>query len=587
MTAQRNITLSLATLCLAMCIAPAREVTVAGKDSMSGRAQTMRGLSAESASSPVGGVVIFSPSRADGRQARGEINGGADRLAAVLESAGLVVSRVSLLASRVARGRARSSCLFSAALSLIVGLSFVHSLAQSEQVTVLVGGTVIDGHGGAPLPGAVVLIRGNKILQVGSKGEVKFPQTAKVIDATGKFILPGLIDLHVHYDGWMGELFLAHGVTTIKDLGNDVEWISTISAEVEQERVRGPRIFYVGNAIDAPPPAREHHIGLDSAELAARAVELLGQRGVAAIKVREKITPELLRAVTQKAHKLGIPVTGHIGQTDARQAALAGIDGLEHCSGIVEATAAQIIKPDPGQNDVQRFIAEIKAYAYIDSAKARELVKFLASKKVALIPTMSNWWRMASERRDEFAREDAEYANNPMLAYVPDQILQVWATSFLYNIRNADDLAQVKAGYRKVQELIRQHHQVGGKVLAGSDTLLSVPGRSLQRELIFLVDAGLTPMQAISTATRDNAQFLGQGKELGTITTGKLADLVVLGANPLEDIRNVQKVEMVFKNGQVVDRTYHVDYSIPTPKPKLTRPLWIEQQLQQRKVATR
>jgi imidazolonepropionase-like amidohydrolase len=476
---------------------------------------------------------------------------------------------------------------FLVALTLMAGRGFAPSPAQSGQVIALVGGTVIDGQGGAPLPGAVVLIRGNQIVQVGSKSQIKLPLTARVIDASGKFILPGLIDLHAHYDGWMGELFLAHGVTTIKDLGNDVEWMEKISAEERQGRLRGPRIFYVGNAIDAPPPVREHHLGLDQPALAARAVELLRQRGASAIKVREKITPELLRAVTAEAHQLGIPVTGHIGHADARQAALAGIDGLEHCSGIVEATATERLKPDPTPNEVQRFVTELKAFSLMDPARASELVKFLAARRVALIPTMANWWRMASDRRDEWAREDAEYAKHPALAYVPHQVRQVWASSSLYHIRNAEDLAQVKEGYRKLRALLLPHYKAGGRVLAGSDTLLSVPGLSLQRELILLVDAGFTPLQAITIGTRDNAQFLGRGAELGTIAPGQLADLIVLGADPLADIRNLQRIEMVIKDGRVVDRSYHADYSIPTPKPALRRPLWIEKQLHGGRAARR
>ena len=452
-------------------------------------------------------------------------------------------------------------------------------------MTALVGGTVIDGNGGAPLKDSVVLIRDGKIIKVGSRSKVKVPQGAKVIDASAKFVLPGLIDVHVHYDGWMGELFLAHGVTTIKDLGNDAEWMTTISADIDQGRVRGPRIYYVGNGIDAPPPARDHHIGLESPELAARAVELLRQRGVSAIKVREKLTPEMIRAVVEKAHKLGIPVTGHVGRTNAREAALAGIDGLEHGSGIVEATATQILKPDPNQNEVQRFVTELKAFSYIDPAKAEDLVKFLANKKVAIIPTMSNWWRMASDRRDEFAREDAEYAKNPALAYVPNQMRQVWTSSFLYNVKDANDLAQVKEGYKKVQTYLMQFHKSGGKVLAGSDTLISIPGLTLQRELLFLVDAGLTPAEAITIGTRANAEFLGKGKDLGTITPGKLADLFIVSADPLEDIRNLRKVEFVMKGGKVMDIAYHADYSAPNPKPKLTRPLWIEKLLQSGKTA--
>jgi imidazolonepropionase-like amidohydrolase len=479
-------------------------------------------------------------------------------------------------------------------LSLITRNDLVQAANQasdnSQQEIAIVGGTLIDGNGGAPLQNAVVLIKGNRIVRVGSKGKVKYAKSVKTIDATGKYVLPGLIDMHVHYFDWMGELFLAHGVTTVKDLGNDVEWMSTISSEVEQGKMRGPRIFYVGNGLDSPPPARVHYVGLESPAMAKRAVDLLHSRGVSAIKGREKLTPELLQAITGEAHKFGLPVTAHVRSIDAREAALAGVDGLEHATGITQAIANYPKQAPPGQPEVQLFISDLKAFSLIDPAKGEELMKFLASKHVALIPTMANWWRMASDRREDFAREDAEYAKNPLLAYVPDDIHKIWATSFLYNLKSADDLVQMQSGYKKLQALLMQHYQAGGKVLAGSDTFLSVPGLSLQRELLFLVDAGFTPMQAIVMATRDNAQFLGKGKELGTVAAGKLADIIVVSANPLEDIRNTQRIVIVIKDGQVVDTSYHPDYSIPTPKPKLMHPTWIERQLQsseKAKAATR
>jgi hypothetical protein len=360
-----------------------------------------------------------------------------------------------------------------------------------------------------------------------------------------------------------------------------VEWISTVSAEVEQGKIRGPRIFYTGNGLDAPPPGRDHFIGLESPEMARRAVDLLHRKGASAIKVREKITLELLRAVIEEAHKLHMPVTGHIMRVNAYEAALAGIDGLEHASGIVQAAAAPTIKVDlMGLTEYARYVEERKSYSLIDPAKVNGLIALLVSKNVALIPTMCGRWRMATDRRDDFAREDAGYANNPLLAYVPNEARNIWATSSLYQLDKADDLAQIQLGYKKVQNLLLQHYKLGGKVLAGSDTFLSIPGLSLQRELLFLVDAGFTPMQAIIMATRDNAQFLGKGKQLGTVAAGKLADIIIVSANPLEDIRNTQRITMVIKDGQVMDTTYHANYSIPTPRPKLTHPLLIEKQLQ-------
>jgi hypothetical protein len=345
--------------------------------------------------------------------------------------------------------------------------------------------------------------------------------------------------------------------------------------------MRGPRIFYVGNGLDAPPPARETHVGIDSADMARHAVRLLHSRGVCAIKVREKVTPELLLAMTQEAHLLGIPVTGHIRRTDAREAALAGIDGLEHASGIIQAIANRPKDVESGENEFQTFLSDLKAFAKIDQAKEEELITLLVTRNVALVPTMSNWWRMATERRDDFAQEDAEYAKIQALAYVPDDVRKWWASSAIYNIKNEEDLAQIKLGFKNLQRLLMRHYQAGGKVLAASDTFNSVPGLSLQRELFLLVDAGFSPMQVIKMATRDNAEFLKRGEELGTIAPGRLADIVVLKANPLDDIKNIKQVSMVIKDGQVVDISYHPDYSIPTPKPKIIRPVWLEKALQQ------
>ena len=452
--------------------------------------------------------------------------------------------------------------------------------SKSEKLIALVGGTVITGDGGAPLADAVVLIKNNRIVEVGSRTETEVPKQATVVDATGKFILPGLIDIHVHYHHWMGELFLVHGVTTIKDMGNDVEWISRICADIEQGKVRGPRIFYVGNALDATPPAMEHHVGLESFEMARRAVRLLHSRGASAIKVREKITPELLQVIIEEAHDLGIPVTGHLMRTDAREAALAGIDGLEHGTGIVQAIANRPRQSNAGENAVQTFINDFKAYSHVESTKISELTEFLAKHRVALIPTLADLSRLLLEHGDDFANVDSEYANNPSLTYVPEVVRNMWATASFFRASYSNGLEQANAGYKKQQKLLLQHYRAGGKVLAGTDTFFSVPGLTLQRELIVLVEAGFSPLEAITMATGDSAEFLGRGRELGTVAPGKLADVVILGANPLEDIHNIRSVELVIKDGRILDRSYHADYSTATPRPKLTRPLWIERQMQ-------
>jgi imidazolonepropionase-like amidohydrolase len=447
----------------------------------------------------------------------------------------------------------------------------------------LVGGTIVDGTGGPPIAGGTVLVRDERIERVGRRDEVAVPEDATVIDTTGRFVLPGLIDVHVHYFDWMGELFLAHGVTSVKDVGNDVEWIATASDEISSGTARGPRIFYTGNGLDVPPPRRDHFIGLESPDMARRVVPLLAEKGAIAVKVRERLPADLLRPVVDEAHRIGMKVTGHLRATDAREAALAGIDGLEHASGIVQATIDPWISIDldtlESRDIYAKYVAERKSYALINESRAGDLMDMLADRQVALIPTMAGWWRMATPRRDTFADEDAEYADHPGLAYVPDEARSIWSTSKLYQIDDPDDLAQLRTGYAKLEAMLHRHHDAGGELLAGSDTYLSVPGLSLQRELLFLVDCGFTPTQAISSATLHNARFMGQDRDIGSIEAGKLADLIVLDGDPIARIENVSTLSTVIKGGVVVDRSYHADYSVPTPRPVLHRPLWIERRL--------
>lgn len=439
---------------------------------------------------------------------------------------------------------------------------------------VLAGGTLIDGRGGQPQPDSTIVIRGQRIAEVRSNNGFDYGKSARVIDITGKYVLPGLIDIHVHYSDWMGQLFLSHGVTTVKDLGNDIDWISTISNEIDRGKIRGPRILYVGNGLDAPPPDRNTHVGVTDGDTAKRAVELLHSKGASAIKVREKISPELLAVVAEQSHKLGIPVTGHLKRTDAREAALAGIDGLEHLSGFVQAITNAARERHSDQDDRQVLISDLKAFSLIESSAAEELINLLVSRNVTIVPTMPVWWRMATPHRDDFASEDAKHADDPALAYVPENIRALWASSTFYEIDNPVELKQLQLGFSKMQSVVLTHHQSGGEVLAGSDTFFSIPGLSLHRELVLLRDTGISPLDVISIATLGNAKFLGKESDLGTITAGKLADILVVDKNPLDDITNIKSVALVMKDGRIVDTSNDANYFVSRPKPKQSS--WLE-----------
>jgi imidazolonepropionase-like amidohydrolase len=450
-----------------------------------------------------------------------------------------------------------------------------------EQITVIEGGTLIDGTGSRPIENAVVVVRGNRIAAAGKKGQVSYPVGARVIRADGKFILPGLIDAHVHYHEWQGELHLAHGVTSVKDTGNPVEWLEELSRAISDGRTAGPRLFYTGNSLTSPPATKDHHIGLVDAEMGRRALRILKQHGAVAGKVHQQITPELLRAVAEEAHRLGLPVTGHLRRIGAREAALAGIDGLEHSTGIPRSAGPKpdLLKTDDPENDLVGYYDDLNEAADMLEEKFAPLVRLLVEKKVAIIPTLITWFRVTSARRAEYAREDAAFANMGALKYVPGGVREIWQTSAIYEPPSAADLERFNRAYLKMSRFLKMFHDAGGTLIAGSATSVMVPGLSMHREMAMMVELGLSPREVIEMATRRNAVFMRKDKEIGTVSAGKLADIIVVDRNPLEEIKNIRRISLVMKDGEVVDTGYHADYPMPVPRPKLVRPVWLEQQL--------
>ena len=211
------------------------------------------------------------------------------------------------------------------------------ALVQAE-VTVIEGGTLINGTGSEPVRDAVVIIDGNQIRATGRRGQVSYPAGAQVIDAAGKFIVPGLIESHIHYRHWLPEILLSYGTTSIFDICNETEWILAQKEGIAKGKIFGPRIFAVGPLLNGPPNMQIYsrfqidEIILESREHARQVVRELVAKGVDAIKVYANTTVELLKAVADEAHKAGLPVLGHL-KINARDAARAGIDNLVHGGG--------------------------------------------------------------------------------------------------------------------------------------------------------------------------------------------------------------------------------------------------------------
>jgi imidazolonepropionase-like amidohydrolase len=437
------------------------------------------------------------------------------------------------------------------------------------------GGTLIDGTGRAAIQDAQILVRDGMISEIRAGGALEPPAGAQVVEARGKFIIPGLIDSHIHYRDSNAELFLAHGVTTVNDLGDPSLWQAALKKGFNSGRMFGPRFFYCGDIglpeNDAEPRPAVERRGLDTIrrpEDAAAIVKRLKDSGVDCIKLDENFSAELFSAIAQAAHASGMKVIAH--SLNAANSIQWGIDGIEHMVGIAVATAASPrAKEAVGRLRLEAGHKNSSLYQWMEPREFDRLIKDLVSRHVFVNPTLAFEWKALSERTPQHEQEDARLFSIPELSYFSiDDRLMILGQYHWADNRKPEEIRQFKDGYRMVQQFLKKFAEAGGKIYAGTDSsAATTPGLSLHHEMELLVDAGLSPMQAIQTATTHGAEIAGLGSKLGTIERGKIADLILLDANPLENISNTRKIFKVIKDGRIVDTRYHADYEIPIKRP--------------------
>lgn len=446
------------------------------------------------------------------------------------------------------------------------------------------GGTLIDGKGSEPLADSTVVIDGGKIAQVGASTKVTVPKDATVIDATGKFLIPGLIDSHVHYRDYMPQLFLNHGITTIKDVGNVPEWIVAQRDGIGRGKIPGPSIYVAGRTgamkgfpadIDPPgayPPSRK----IGNAEEARDFVKYLLSLNVDQIKVLYGFPPEILSVIATEAHNAGRFVTSHV-TISARAAVSSRIDGLEHGSGIVHALVGDsVMEKIYEAASLERRTTS--AFYLMKKEGFADLVKFFVDRGARIVPTFVLWAVAGSKRRDQYDFETLSLLKRQELAYIPQGRYFWWLRDnqyFWLNRLSLGESAQTRLhnlqeGYKKYQEFIAMFADRGGRLIAGTDTGFMIPGLSLHHELQEMVDAGISPLKAIVSATSAAADFLGgDGSEkVGAIEPGRCADLVILNGNPLQDIAQTKNIASVIKDGNVLDTSYDPCFTNPLPSPR-------------------
>ena len=456
-------------------------------------------------------------------------------------------------------------------------------MATQKPPVVIQGGRLIDGNGGKPVDNATVVIEGNRIKQVAA-GKIDFPREARVIDASGKTVLPGFIDNHIHYRGFMGEILLAYGVTSVRDLGNPLEWILALRDAINMGKITGPRIFGAGGGFYGHATAA-HHMGVANVDEARAMGRKLVQLGVDYLKIHLGVSLDIIRAVAEIGRAEGMKLTGHL-ESNIVPYVEAGIDGTEHGSGSAEAT----IRDEKSLKTLASWktwlIKFLGPWTLAERKHFPEVTEFLAKKGTFIEPT-AVLWGASLGMREKWEKEDYEWLKNPGLAYISESERILWLDHYYlaygprvvhevkdevifgdgysyYGILPQDEM---KEGFRRMGEFICQLVKAGGHVVTGTDAPAVAPGISLHRDMELLVMAGLTPMQAIQAATKTGAAYLGKEKELGTVEAGKLADVVIVNGDPLTDITQTRRVDTVIKDGEVLDTSYHAWFSDLMPRP--------------------
>jgi len=448
----------------------------------------------------------------------------------------------------------------------------LHGVGRAQQSTALViqGGVLIDGTGRTPLEDAVIVIEGDRIKSVGKRGDVAVPRNARVIDIKGKTILPGLIDGHCHLLDFMGEIYLHLGITTCPDITqNDDEWTLAQRDGTNLGKIRGPRIWSTGARLVGPPPAwalrGERGYLIKTPEDAVAAVRKKKAAGIEIIKFNEYVAPEAIRAGAEEAHRLGLPVTCHC--LDVFLAAEAGFAGVEHHWGPGMTSIADVKKRwEIHEQRMTRKINTADLSYYYEPENFDSIVKAMVEKNVSWAPTIATWYRPLSPSVARFKERELSILDRKEAKYLPGVLREQALGQYERYAKFAPErLNKAREGYSKIEDLIRRFVKAGGILRAGSDPNNGLPGLGVHQEITMFVEAGLTPMQAIQSATINVAKAFHKDKDFGTIEAGKVADVIAVDGDPLKDSWTTQNVRLVVLSGKLVDHEFRANFKNPIP----------------------
>ena len=395
---------------------------------------------------------------------------------------------------------------------------------------------------------ATVFVSSGRISRIDMTPAADAVLARRSIEASGQTLIPGLIDAHVHVEPWSAPVFLKYGVTSVRDVHNAPDVILPLTRDDSPLR---PRIVAAGAMLDGPGSFWPSAIVVSDITSVREAVRRQVEAGAGVIKVYTRLSSSMIAAIVQEARARGVPVAAHLGRATATEAAVAGVTSIEHLSGVADAASSDRERLRRAHDDfLTGWTAFELEWLRLQPSALEQVARTLVERGVTIVPTLA--------LHDAFSRlADPDLQQDPALADVPaDVVRRAWAPADIMSRAKwtPDTLAQFKRVMPVLQRFVTLYAKVGGRVVAGTDTAQQfvVPGASLHRELELYVAGGLTPAQALKSATSDAADLLGIAGRTGTIQLGKDADLVLVSGDPLADIRATRRILNVVRLGVVV-----------------------------------
>jgi len=414
---------------------------------------------------------------------------------------------------------------------------------QPKGPLAIVNANLFDSQTGQSLPGSTVLIEGNRIKAVGKDGKVTIPAGAERIDARGRTLMPGLWDMHVHISDEEGVQHMAAGVTSVRDLANDTDALLALNARIESGEEVGPRISMSG-ILDGPGPfAGPTKVLVATPDEARAAVDNYAKVGYQGVKIYSSIKPELVPAIIQRAHEKGLRAGGHVPAfMTARQFIEAGADELNHINFVFLNFFFDEVKDT---RTPARFTAIAQRASKLDfsSSEVRSFIQLLKDKHTVVDPTVTIFYSMFTQQPGVIGPAYAPIANR-----LPPQIRRSLLSGALAIPAGSEQ--QYRDSADAMLRMVKLLYDSGIPLVSGTDEL---PGFTLHRELEMYVQAGIPAPAVLGIATLNGAKVMKRDAELGSITAGKLADMIIVDGDPARRISDIRNTDLVIKDGKIYE----------------------------------